>query len=71
MDVAAPALENRANEELIKVLAGELRIPRIQIRILRGFAGREKVLEIDLPPERINDWLARLPARRSPTGRNR
>lgn len=70
INVAAPPSENRANEELINVLAGELKIGRSRIRILRGFTGRQKIVEIDLPPQQIDEWLAGLHATRSPTDPN-
>lgn len=71
VDVAAPATENRANDELIKLLADELGIGRSRLRIVRGATGRQKVVEVDLPAEQIDAWLAGLPARRSPPAPNR
>jgi len=59
--VAAPPIEGRANEALIAFLAEELRLPRRQIQVLRGATSRQKLLEIDAPPEVIQGWLEKLP----------
>jgi len=61
--VAAPPIEWRANEALIAFLAEELRLPRRQIQVLRGATSRQKLLEIDAPPEVIQGWLEKLPQR--------
>lgn len=57
-DVAAPAAENRANEELIRLLAKELGVGRTRLVIVRGQAARDKIVEIDLPRETVESWLA-------------
>lgn len=43
----APAVENRANEALIELLAGLLKRPRAAVRILSGERGRTKRIAID------------------------
>lgn len=44
--VRSPALENKANLELIKLLSKYFGVSRSQIKIIRGLKGREKVVEI-------------------------
>lgn len=55
--MASPASDNRANEELERLLARELAIPRSGVRIVHGMTRRDKVLEIDLPTDRVMEWL--------------
>jgi uncharacterized protein YggU (UPF0235/DUF167 family) len=44
--VGAPPLEGAANEALLRLLGRELGVAPSAIRILRGAAGREKVLSV-------------------------
>jgi uncharacterized protein (TIGR00251 family) len=44
--VAAPPVEGEANEELVRVLARVLGVPRTAIAIRRGSAGRVKDLSL-------------------------
>jgi uncharacterized protein (TIGR00251 family) len=44
--LCAPAVENRANEALVEVLAGVLKRPKSAVRILSGEHGRNKRVEI-------------------------
>jgi uncharacterized protein len=44
--LAAPPLDNRANEELCRLLAERLNIPRSAVRIVRGRQGRLKQVEV-------------------------
>jgi uncharacterized protein (TIGR00251 family) len=46
--VAAPAIEGRANEALVKFVAKSLGLPQRAVRVVRGQSGRDKVLEVDL-----------------------
>lgn len=58
--VHAPALEGRANDELLDFLAEHLGLPRRAITLMRGDKSRQKVVRIDgldLPGAK-----ARLPA---------
>src|SRR5438132_7743710 len=48
VDIAAPAVDNRANEELIRILADALDIARSRVVITRGHRGRVKSVQIDL-----------------------
>jgi uncharacterized protein (TIGR00251 family) len=49
--IAAPAVDNKANAELIEFLSESLGIPKSAIVIRRGASGRHKVLEIYGGPE--------------------
>lgn len=45
--VHAPALEGRANDELLAFLADHLGLPRRSVTLLRGDKSRQKVVQID------------------------
>jgi len=45
--VHAPALEGRANDELLDFLARELGVPRRHLTLLRGEKSRQKVVRLD------------------------
>ena len=47
LDVAAPAVEGRANEACIELLAEVTRVPRSRIRLVRGQTGRSKLFEFE------------------------
>jgi hypothetical protein len=49
--VAAPAVDNKANAELIEFLSESLGIPKSAIVISRGATSRRKVVEITGGPE--------------------
>ncbi len=44
--VTAPPRDGRANEAVREVLAVHFGVPRSQVRIIRGAAGRHKIVEI-------------------------
>jgi uncharacterized protein len=44
--IMAPPVDGRANEALIKFLADEWGVAKSNVKIIRGQAGREKILEI-------------------------
>ena len=44
----APAIDGKANKELIKLLAGHFKTKRGNVRIIVGEKSRVKVVEIDL-----------------------
>lgn len=58
VDVAAPATRNRANAELVRLLAKELGVGRSSVTLVKGLGARVKVVEVDLPRERVDSWLA-------------
>ena len=45
--VAAPAQRGKANEAVIRLLAGALGLPRDRLRIVRGQTARRKVIAIE------------------------
>ena len=45
--VAAPPVEGKANERVIELLAKHFRVPKSRVSIVRGLAGRKKIVEID------------------------
>jgi hypothetical protein len=45
--VAAPAVDGAANAALIKLLAAELGIPRLSVRLVAGAAGRHKLVTVE------------------------
>jgi uncharacterized protein (TIGR00251 family) len=45
--LAAPPVEGEANDELLKVLAAALNVPRRSVRLIHGQSGRNKRVEID------------------------
>jgi uncharacterized protein len=44
--VREPPAEGKANEAVIKLLAGHFGVPQSQIKILSGFRSRNKVIEV-------------------------
>lgn len=57
--LAAPPVDGKANLQLLAWLADELGCPRRALALLRGDSGRRKSVAIDLPAERVADWLAK------------
>jgi uncharacterized protein len=47
LKIAAPALEGRANEELVKFLSEKLGVPRRSITLVSGEKSRDKVVEVE------------------------
>jgi hypothetical protein len=47
LQVAAPPVDGKANEEIIRFIARLAGVPRSQVRIVTGFTGSTKILEID------------------------
>lgn len=45
--VTAPPERGRANDELVAFLAGTFALPRDSVRVVSGFAARDKVVEVD------------------------
>lgn len=44
--LTSPPVEGAANEQLIEVLAEELKVKRSQVRVIRGQSSKRKVVEI-------------------------
>ncbi|HTS30941.1 MAG TPA: DUF167 domain-containing protein [Bryobacteraceae bacterium] len=54
LDLAAPPVEGKANEECVRFFAGLADVPRSCVRIVLGATSRTKVIEIDgLTDERL------------------
>ncbi len=52
--LTAPPVENRANEALVRFLAGALDVPRAQVEIVTGGRGRNKVVRVrGLAPQEL------------------
>jgi uncharacterized protein len=47
LDLKAPPVDGKANEECIRFLAELMGVPRSAVRIVQGTAGRMKMVEID------------------------
>ncbi len=58
--VAAPPERGKANEAVLRLLAGALGLERRRLRLLRGATSRDKLVEVDGLGEA--DLRARLPA---------
>lgn len=44
--LTSPPVDGAANEQLIGIIAGELKVKRSQVRIIRGQSSKRKVVEI-------------------------
>jgi len=47
LDLAAPPVDGKANEECIRFFAALARVPRSRVRIVLGATSRTKVVEIE------------------------
>ena len=59
VSIAAPPVDGRANEALVRFLAQALDLPQRSVRVAHGAGGRDKVVEVDLDPEELSARLAR------------
>jgi len=57
--VAAEAHDGAANKELIRLIASELSVPRMDVRILRGERSHLKSVYIPIDEERVKKVLGR------------
>ena len=53
--IAAPAVDNRANDQLIELLAKSLGVGRSSVVVLRGQTSRNKVIGIDCPSDLLRN----------------
>jgi len=44
--IAAPPVDNEANEELVKFLSGVLGVPKSKLEIVAGLSGRDKLISV-------------------------
>ena len=47
LDLTAPPVEGKANEECVRFLAELVGVPRARVRIVTGLTSRTKVVEIE------------------------
>lgn len=47
LDLAAPPVDGKANEECMRFFAGLCGVPRSRVRIVTGATGRMKLIEIE------------------------
>jgi uncharacterized protein len=61
LDLAAPPVEGKANEECLRFFAELTGVPRSRVRILTGLTSRRKVVEIEgITQESLESRLASL-----------
>jgi len=60
LKVTAPAEGGKANEAVVKLLADELGIPKSAVAIKRGETSRNKLITLEIAPEKLQDWLDKL-----------
>lgn len=51
LDLAAPPVDGKANEECVRFFAELAGVPRVRVRIVTGQTGRMKVVEIEGVPQ--------------------
>jgi uncharacterized protein len=60
LDLAAPPVDGKANEECVRLFAELAGVPRARVRIIAGLTGRNKVVEVDgIEQENLEKLLAR------------
>ncbi len=47
LQLAAPPVDGKANEECVRFIAGLLKVPKSRVRVVIGLTNRMKVIEID------------------------
>jgi uncharacterized protein (TIGR00251 family) len=59
LDLAAPPVDGKANEECVRFFAAIARVPRAHVRIVTGLTSRMKVVEIEgVTQEQLETRLA-------------
>lgn len=58
MRVAAPAVDDRANQALIGVLAGSLQIAKRDVTLLRGQRSRIKLIGLKMDTDAYERWAS-------------
>lgn len=60
LDLTAPPVDGKANEECVRLFAELAGVPRARVRIISGLTGRNKVVEVDgIEQEDLEKLLAR------------
>lgn len=57
LDLAAPPVDGKANQECIRFFAGLAGLPRSRVRIASGATARLKVVELDVSAEALEAAL--------------
>ncbi len=66
--LTAPPVDGAANQALVALLAGTLRLPRRSITIVQGAASRQKVIEIEgMDIDEVNRLLSGSSPGRTPS----
>ncbi len=60
VDLAAPARENPANGELVRLLADQLGVMQGHVPLVHGLQSHAKVFAIALAPSEVQRWLESL-----------
>ena len=50
--ICAPAVDNKANQQLIKFVAKEFQVAKSRVTIIKGHKSRQKTLHIQSPPSK-------------------
>ena len=62
LDLAAPPVDGKANDECVRFLAEFAGVPRARVRIVTGLTSRLKVVEIEgVPQEELERRLSVIP----------
>jgi uncharacterized protein (TIGR00251 family) len=66
LDLAAPPVDGKANDECVRYFAELAGVPRARVRVLTGLTSRMKVVEIEgVPQEQMERRLSALVSERS------
>ena len=57
--IAAPPIDGRANEALVRFVAAALGVKSSAVRVAHGAGGRDKVIEVDLDSQELARRLER------------
>ncbi|MFP5471629.1 MAG: DUF167 domain-containing protein [Bacteroidia bacterium] len=55
--IAAPAVDDKANKQLVAFLSKQLKIPKSKIIIAKGNTSRHKKVDIDIQETSLNEFL--------------
>lgn len=55
--IAAPAVDDKANKELVTFLSKQLKIPKSKIIITKGNTSRHKKVDIDIQETALKEFL--------------
>ena len=55
--IAAPPIENKANQRLINIIAKLFAVPKRAVTLVRGNESRYKIIHIE-NPQKLPEWIA-------------